>query len=490
MHEMTEDINFITEWPPPETKQTENDGNNSMQTKTNSDSDHSDGDKNRPNKKARLSSNENGAQSNHRSNEDFADVALASWWRRSGSRLYRGSIRLPDSSCPSTIMNFLSRTEQGNNFLRKHVANMARKIRICKEPMEIAKISAAMGTVWERLGEYKMAENCLKKSLKLFPGSKENGWILERVRRQMFAMQKQAEMLPKIPITLDFPKSTDVLRIDAANLTVEEFHKLYCSQSTPVIITGVSDITRTHWDLSHIGQIAGDKIVIPKRYVHQSVEWAKLENCCEITVSELLKTLDDPGASRYLFDWSLPLHCPQLAAEINIPKYFKNNYIQETQDGSMYKDSWPSLFISPADVNSKLHVDTNGTHFWMALIQGRKRWTVFQPDDTPCLYPKYHSSLDPVFEVDVQNMNLESHPLLSATHPQTFDLLPGDILFVPAGCPHEVVNMEISVAISGNFINNTNFGTALKELEANSLVDERAEDLLKQLKCIHVDGLQ
>ena len=78
-------------------------------------------------------------------------------------------------------------------------------------------------------------------------------------------------------------------------------------------------------------------------------------------------------ALRYLFDWSLPLNCPELVKELQIPKYFASDFLQRTPPGSLYCDSWPSLFIAPVGITSELHVDAFGSNFWMALFEGRKR---------------------------------------------------------------------------------------------------------------------
>lgn len=53
-----------------------------------------------------------------------------------------------------------------------------------------------------------------------------------------------------------------------------------------------------------------------------SVEWAKLEQCRETTVGEFIDQVKDGQTSDYLFDWSLPIHCPQLAEDLSLPKYF------------------------------------------------------------------------------------------------------------------------------------------------------------------------
>ena len=58
----------------------------------------------------------------------------------------------------------------------------------------------------------------------------------------------------------------------------------------------------------------------------------------------------------------------------------------------------------------------------------------------------------------------------------------GDLLFVPAGCPHRVENLETSLAISSNFVDLSNLRMVKEELKVNALNDPCAENLLKQLE--------
>ena len=123
------------------------------------------------------------------------------------------------------------------------------------------------------------------------------------------------------------------------------------------------------------------------------MEWAQLEKAGDCSVAGFIDTLEGQTdgklslqlsryraiqfsfvAPTYLFDWSLPLHCPELMAELSIPDYFKSNLLQQTPDGSLYRKSWPSLFIAPAGIASGLHVDAFSSNFWMALFQGKKRY--------------------------------------------------------------------------------------------------------------------
>ena len=212
---------------------------------------------------------------------------------------------------------------------------------------------------------------------------------------------------------------------------------------------------------------------------------------------------------RYLFDWSLPLHCPELANEMNIPKYFAGDLLQRTPPGSLYRDTWPSLFIAPAGICSQLHVDAFGSNFWMALFQGRKRhtynskiyniiffyfcrWLFFPPKDLPFLYP-IHSPLvtDNSFAVELSAPDLSQHPLLSLTTPLESVLQAGEVLFVPAGCPHWVENLDTSLAVSANFVDMSNIGRVKDKLSLDSLIDSRAAELLSMLQnskfCTDVD---
>ena len=66
------------------------------------------------------------------------------------------------------------------------------------------------------------------------------------------------------------------------------------------------------------------------------------------------------------------------------------------------------------------------------------------------------------------------------TQAYTVTLCPGEWLFVPAGSPHKVENLEDSVAVSGNFVNDTNIVDVEKHFKINSLIDPRAFDLLKE----------
>ena len=65
--------------------------------------------------------------------------------------------------------------------------------------------------------------------------------------------------------------------------------------------------------------------------------------------------------------------------------------------------------------------------------------------------------------------------------PRQCILEPGELLFVPYGCPHRVENLEDSLAVSSNFVDLSNLHVVLEELRGNALIDPRSQDLLIQM---------
>ena len=108
----------------------------------------------------------------------------------------------------------------------------------------------------------------------------------------------------------------------------------------------------------------------------------------------------------------------------------------------------------------------------MYLFSGEKKWTFYPPEVAGRLGPTFHSSLDPVFS---SGPDLPSLPSYSLT------LRPGQLLFVPAGSPHQVDNIKDSLAVSANLVNRTNIKLAVKYFKINALLDPRTEDLLQEL---------
>lgn len=119
-------------------------------------------------------------------------------------------------------------------------------------------------------------------------------------------------------------------------------------------------------------------------------------------------------------------------------------------------------------------------HNWHSIFYCR--WTFFSRDDVPLLYPHYEDSLDLVFDIDLSFPDFDRHPLLCKATPRQCILEPGELLFVPHGCPHRVENLQDSLAVSANFVDLSNLQVVIEELKASALLDPRAEDLWLQMR--------
>ena len=128
------------------------------------------------------------------------------------------------------------------------------------------------------------------------------------------------------------------------------------------------------------------------------------------------------------------------------------------------------LIIGPKRSGSVFHIDPNATHAWNACIVGRKRWIFYPPGCTP---PGVHPS-DDGDEVAIPlsvgewltqywtehmrryKQQPDQRPMECTTHP-------GDVIFVPHGWWHCVINLDgpYNVAITHNYVSKSNLGNVL-----------------------------
>lgn len=111
------------------------------------------------------------------------------------------------------------------------------------------------------------------------------------------------------------------------------------------------------------------------------------------------------------------------------------------------------------------------------MLAGQKRWGFvladtettdvasreeFAKEQRAYLYEdRAHQS----FEADLFAPDFAQHPLLARVKMVIATLQPGELLFVPAETPHQVSNLEDSVALSGNFLNIHNLERSMLHLQ-------------------------
>lgn len=415
--------------------------------------------------------------------EPMAAVRVAKWWRKKRDLQAHLSYRMSGNA--HTRLYHISRLKECQEFLEHEKMYLEKKLSTCCKT-RLASFYAALASVEDWLDLNASALKNITKAVTLTESNAEFLWLKAKISRQQRVIEIQEQHMKSLKTeSISFPPVGKVERISSKTWTAQDIKDHFVKKGIPVIIEDVvCEMTEEIWNMEYIQNRAGSITVPVKQHVPGSVEWARLEDSRSVTIADHIDRVSRNKTTDYLFDWSLPLHCPELAKEIKLPSYFSDNFLTKTEPGSLYHDSWPSLFIAPAGVTSELHVDAFASSFWMALFQGQKRWTFFEASDFALLYPKYVHSLDPVFHVNIANPDLKSHPLLALTQPKQCVLKPGDLLFVPAGSPHYVENLTASLAISSNYVDATNFDKVCDELHANGLIDHRAKQLLEQFQSL------
>ncbi|XP_022252932.1 uncharacterized protein LOC106468862 isoform X2 [Limulus polyphemus] len=265
------------------------------------------------------------------------------------------------SSNPWTVLYSVLRTKEAKCFLKEKVVELKNGLARCS-PVARTSCYVALASCYEALEEYNTAEELLKKAV-ISSSHKHNDilWLLAKVRRQLNIKHQQ--------------------QVLARQLKAEQNLKL--RKPRYVERRSAADLTVEEF--------------------HQKYARTRTPVVIRDVVNKMIQE-----------EWNLNFICK--VAE---------DFLKQTTPGSLYRDSWPSLFVAPAGITSELHVDAFGSNFWMALFVGQKRWTFFQEEDTAKLYPRYFHSLDPVFDVDLSDPRLDKFPLLSLAQPMECILQPG-----------------------------------------------------------------
>jgi hypothetical protein len=111
------------------------------------------------------------------------------------------------------------------------------------------------------------------------------------------------------------------------------------------------------------------------------------------------------------------------------------------------------LIIGPERSGSTFHKDPNATSAWNAVIQGSKYWIMFPPSvSVPGVYVSKDNS-EVTSPLSIAEWLLEFHTAARQL-PECIEGIcgAGEILHVPSGWWHLVVNLESGIAITQNFV--------------------------------------
>jgi len=206
---------------------------------------------------------------------------------------------------------------------------------------------------------------------------------------------------------------------DASSLGVAECRADYVARFRPLVISGLNPVTDpSPWTLPWLAEQCNAKRVAVNIGGSQTSAACSVAGVEVMTFAELQSRVEsraDPRA--YLYDCALPLKVPLLCERVGVPAYFAHDWLQRTRQLHAFSRSWPSLFVGSSGTRSSLHIDQWKGHFWMAQLQGCKRWTIFHPEDAWCLAPAWDTEgsprLEPTFpSLDEMQSQPDKYPLL------------------------------------------------------------------------------
>ncbi|KAK5827439.1 putative histone arginine demethylase, partial [Linnemannia elongata] len=250
---------------------------------------------------------------------------------------------------------------------------------------------------------------------------------------------------------------TAVENIDRrSGLSLEDFIQEYEQPGKPVIITDGAKHwpAMTKWSTEYFLKTWPDAVLRA-----ESVD-VKVENYFKYAQG----TKDE--SPLYLFDKKFGERCQGILEDMEVPVYFREDFF------GMMKERRPDyrwIIIGPARSGSTFHKDPNATSAWNAVITGSKKWIMFPPHILP---PGVFTNED---ESEVTSpvslMEWFSNFYASTQFPDDPTDRPlegicreGEIMFVPRGWWHAVVNLDDCIAITQNYVGSQNLKETMEFL--------------------------
>ena len=226
-----------------------------------------------------------------------------------------------------------------------------------------------------------------------------------------------------------------------SNLCIQEFVDEYEEPNKPVIITDALSNwpALEKWTRNYLINISGDvKLAVGP---------------VDMKMDDYFLYSDTVSEERplYLFDSKFGERIPLLNDDYEVPIYFREDLFSIL---GTERPDYRWLIIGPMRSGSSFHIDPNSTSAWNAVVKGAKKWILFPPDVNP---PGVHPSSDgsevasPV-SITEWFMNFYAQTKHWKKRPVECICRAGEVLFVPNGWWHLVVNLEDSIAITQNYV--------------------------------------
>mmetsp|Transcript_5293 Transcript_5293/g.15813 ORF Transcript_5293/g.15813 Transcript_5293/m.15813 type:complete len:479 (+) Transcript_5293:275-1711(+) len=224
-------------------------------------------------------------------------------------------------------------------------------------------------------------------------------------------------------------------------MTAEAFEQSYDKPNVPLILTGWKPKSDTDWS---------------RKWLLSNIDKGATFNAggFSFTLEAYFSYIDtcEDDQPLYLFDKQFAEKAPKLAADYNVPPCLGTDLFSLL--GEEQHPDWRWLIIGGRRSGSSFHKDPNETSAWNGVIRGSKRWLLLPPSapSPPGVQPSddggsVTAPLSPMEWFLNFFTEIRDNPALKFCTTRA-----GEVLFVPRGWWHTVLNLEETVAITQNFV--------------------------------------
>eukprot|EP01100_Stratorugosa_tubuloviscum_P013077 TRINITY_DN6419_c0_g1_i1.p1 TRINITY_DN6419_c0_g1~~TRINITY_DN6419_c0_g1_i1.p1 ORF type:complete len:625 (-),score=203.25 TRINITY_DN6419_c0_g1_i1:138-2012(-) len=169
----------------------------------------------------------------------------------------------------------------------------------------------------------------------------------------------------------------------------------------------------------------------------------------------------------YLFDDEFDEKDKNLLEDYSVPKIFEHDFF-ELLTGSRPAYRW--IVIGPSRSTTSFHFDLWHTSAWNALITGRKRWFLFPPGvHPPGLFDWENEFNDDYGTPEPIRWMIDYYSfIIPKLKPIECIQQPGEIIYVPSGWWHMVINLDDTIAVTQNIANEQNLEDVARDIAENT----------------------
>lgn len=260
------------------------------------------------------------------------------------------------------------------------------------------------------------------------------------------------------------PRCT-IAKADASSLTAETFSSLYAIPSKPVLISsamnGWPSLQQSLWTMDALETRFKDISFRAEAFDLPFHVYRQYSDDC-----------DEEDSPLYLFDSRFVEKTGGAMGKGYTPFPFFGEDLFALLGAERPNYRW--LIAGPARSGSTFHKDPNGTSAWNAVLCGRKGWVMFPPDVCPPGVYTNEDESEVTSPLSIPEWFLTYFDYAwstygpSAKDPELRGKMIvgvcglGEVVYVPSGWWHLVVNLDESVAVTQNFVSETELTNVIR----------------------------